>query len=386
MGSETEAAVSFTWHASLRAKGFIAVAGACALAAAAGAGAAAANVGTGHAWRIVSSSPGALLTVTAPGASDAWAFGSVGGFGKPEHPVARHWNGQRWTAVSLPGGIIGGIGCSGSTSRSDVWAFGGASLDAGDATPAVLRLRNGRWTHQRNLGRGYITDCAVISPRDVWVFGSSHVGLSTGTWHFDGKRWSHITTVGFTLAGASVASPSDIWATGQDAVGNDNVVAHWNGHSWIRNRAFTTALPHPGPNVELFGGPITALSASDVWAETEVVRLSSQGQKSSLVVQHWNGKRWLRVRSTDPGYYLPGAVRDGAGGWWTIGPSYSAANPSLLHRVGQRWVKVAVPIPAHSSLNIFDLARVPRTSTMLAAGWLTTSGSLPGLGVVLTRQ
>lgn len=378
--------MNFTWRVSLRAGGCVAAVAACALAAAAGPGAAAASPAAPHGWRIVSSGRGALLTVTAPGASDVWAFGSAGGFGKPEHPVARHWNGHRWTAVSLPGGITGGIGCSGSTSRRDVWAFGGTSLDAGGPTAAVLRLRNGRWTHPRNLGRGYITGCAVISPRDVWVFGSSHVGLSTGTWHLDGGHWTHITTVGFTLDGASVVSARDIWATGQDAFGTDNVVAHWNGHRWTRNRAFSTALPHPSGSVEIMGGPVTALSARDVWAETEIVKRTSHGSQVRFLVQHWNGKRWLRVRPGSPGYYLPGAVRDGSGGWWAEGPGYSASHPSLLHRVGQSWDQVRVPIPARSSLVIFDLVRIPRTRTMLAAGWLTGPGGIPGRGVVLARQ
>ena len=61
---------------------------------------------TGHAW-VVAPTPEAsgdvmLDGVTAVSPDDVWAVGTVSVDGGPYRPYATHWNGRRWTAVSVP--------------------------------------------------------------------------------------------------------------------------------------------------------------------------------------------------------------------------------------------------------------------------------------------
>jgi hypothetical protein len=167
-----------------------------------------------------------------------------------------------------------------------------------------------------------------------------------GLWHLNGTTWTSIT-LPYGLANASAIGADDIWAEGDTSFAFP-VVARWNGSSWVRNTALTKALPKPSLSLELSVDGITAISDSNVWLRVMVTKFSGGIRSDSLLVLHWNGSSWLTASSSDPGYFLPGAVHDGRGGWWSVIPADSFGHlPSgVWHQVSGHWVKVPVTIAA----------------------------------------
>ena len=345
-------------------------------------------------WRVVAQTaanrPEYLDAIVAPSPTSAWALGFGVNGTAPSFPVGRHWNGRRWSIVRWPAGLKdNGISCTGASSPSDVWAFSGAGGHQGNGPPnaAALRLRGGRWVVSRILSSAPatgITGCNVIAPADVWVFGGGFFGLAgpTGTWHLTRSGWRQLNTGKVQLIGASVVSASDIWAGGGEYAPVPKVapiVARWNGSSWRVIRSVGSVLPSPTNRKMVFIDAVRALSAN-VWARAVSVNFVTPAK---VFVVHWNGHRWSRVKPGSPGYYLPGAVSDGHGGWWSA--PYLTTSPFvryLLHRVGSRWTTVQLPAADPLALWSVRLVHVPHSRAMLAAGTTEPPGR-HAVGVVL---
>jgi hypothetical protein len=295
-----------------------------------------------------------LTSVVAPSSRSQWAFGGRE-LSKAMPPVALKRIGNRWTQAELPATAKGTIVCAGATSPSDVWAFEGEQFGPGVAdTAAALQLRSGHWVVRHNFGDFFLTGCNVVSQTDVWAFGSTGAGPAIGTWHLHGSTWTHMTSSPAEYLGqASVVSGNNIWATGWD--GKEGVLAHWNGSAWKADRSVLKALPKPSATVNVRVASVTALSSSSLWVEAVVGRENSQGEwHYGPVVVHYNGSRWTRVAASAYGYYLPAAVPDGHGGWWSAG--YPALGPGtssmthVLHGSHGHWVKVGLPKARHGYL------------------------------------
>jgi hypothetical protein len=310
-----------------------------------------------------------LNTLVAPSGRDAWALGSVAkrSFHGPISPTAFHWNGQRWSRVSkasFPQAVRKtGIACAGASSPSNVWAFAGASMFGGSADQAgALRLIHGRWKLVKSFPPGLISSCLVLSPTQVWVFGDAHVAPGTGTWHLSGTKWTQLPFNHFIIADASAISATDIWGEGENAFTFPGV-EHWNGHQWIRNVKLTAVLPKDSSSMVVNFDGITALSDHDVlFRVTEENCECGNPKFRKVVVLRWNGHSWSTVKRSDPGFYLPGAVPDGHGGWWSVSDQSPAA---LLHLIRGHWVKVPVKIAGCPGLPV-TLAAVTGTSATLA--------------------
>lgn len=329
-------------------------------------------------WRVVAKTPAAPLgVVVAPTATSAWALGwGAHPITNIIFPIGRHWNGHRWSSVHFPSGVkSSGMSCAGASSPTDVWAFTGAGSVSGQAPNNVsaLRLRAGRWVIVKNFPGSYVTGCNVLGPANVWVFGGEVAGIGPpiGTWHFSGSRWRLFNTGSLVIFNASVVSAKDIWAAAAAGDGScpcAPVVARWNGRSWREMKSIGAVLPKPTNTTGVGLDNIRAFSDRDVWVLASVVRNSAL----SFVVAHWNGRTWSRVKPGRPGYYLPTAVPDGHGGWWSVPYLPSMSVPYLLHRAGGRWLRFPIPVRlvfffgAQSSF--FGMTHVPHSGAMLVAG------------------
>jgi hypothetical protein len=337
-------------------------------------------------WRVVARTPGILDAIIAPTAGSAWAFGWIGRRNGLIAPVARHWNGRRWTTVTLPTGIgDSGMACAGASSPENVWAFSGAGASLGNppATAAAMRLQHGRWVLHKSFPGSYVTGCNVLSAGNVWVFGGSVAGLGpgVGTWHLTRSGWTRVKIRNLTLFNASALSANDIWATGSDITNHGlritPMVARWNGRAWVQQRSISAALPRPTSQTQVGIEAIKALSAKNVWAQAFLGR---NGTVTGVVVVHWNGRGWHRVRPASPGYHLPNAVPDGHGGWWAPPFIQNPSAPYLLHETNGRWTRFRLPTRGGDILGSFSLAHVPHTGTMLAAGGDSTGGVILARG------
>jgi hypothetical protein len=346
-------------------------------------------------WRVVAQTPpthpGFLYSIIAPSPTSAYALGFGLNGTAPSFPIGRHWNGRRWSMVRWPASLNdNGISCAGASSPTDVWAFSGAGGHLGNGPPnaAALRLVGFRWVVSRILSSApvtAITGCNVLGPADVWVFGGAFFGIAgpIGTWHLTRSGWRQANTGKVQLIDASVVSDRDIWAGGGEYAPVPKVapiVARWNGSSWRVIGSVGSVLPSPTNSTMVYIDAIRALSATDVWARAVSVNFVTPAK---VFVVHWNGQRWSRVKPGSPGYYLPAAVSDGHGGWWSA--PYPATSPDvryLLHRVGSQWTKVQLPAADPLVAWSVSFVHVPHSQAMLAVGTTEPTGR-PAVGVVL---
>jgi len=317
----------------------------------------------------------ALTTIVTPAAGSAWALGEKGSPGSASLPAGVRWNGRRWSPVTFPAAVKGGIGCAASTSPSDVWAFAGSSLFGNSASYAgALRLSGTKWVVKKNfVPAGIVSGCTVLSPTNAWVYGLAHVARGVGTWRLTGNSWRPAKTGTFALISASEVSARDIWAMAEDRHGFDDVIAHWNGRSWRSDPAFAAALPAQSATLTWGVSAINAVGAGNVWVAGRISRENSDGTfVASRFVLHLAKGKWRKVGRSNRGYYLPGAVSDGHGGWWSQGTGFDfgfgtpSAKPHLLHESGGHWSRVTIAAPKGYKMQIMDAVRVPRSGAMLA--------------------
>jgi hypothetical protein len=333
-------------------------------------------------WRIVTQTSGALDTIVAPTSTTAWALGAGAGASNSSTPVGSKWNGLSWATVNFPKSVTGGIGCAAASSPSNVWAFAGASVygNAASYSGALVLGKSGWVVKKTFLPTGLTSGCSVLSSTNAWVYGLTQVAPGVGTWRLSRTTWTHVTTGSFSLISASEVSASDMWAIAAGKLGGVDVVAHWNGSAWSSDPTFAAALPAQSSTVTWQVFAITAVSAGNVWAAGQIGREDSAGNWSySPFVLHLSGGKWLRAGPKNPGYYLPGAVSDGHGGWWSQGNGLSfgagptAAKLTILHYTGGVWQPTTLSAPKGDTMQITDLVHVPGSTAMLAVADLYNS-------------
>jgi len=129
-------------------------------------------------------------------------------------------------------------------------------------------------------------------------------------------------------------SNTDAWAAGQRYLANGytraTLILHWNGSRWSR-----VTSPDPGIFHNFLEG-ISAATASDVWAVGEEDNPGLGG----LLTLHWDGHSWSNI----PNNFASGnpVVSVGAnprGGAWIAGYSNGGgcALPVLLHWKNGKW-------------------------------------------------
>ena len=320
-----------------------------------------------------------------PTKSSIWVFGTGAHGFRFVFPVARHWNGHRWSQVKLPKAVNNsGMSCAGASSPANVWAFAGGDPSIAHLPrkiPAV-RVRAGRLTVAGDFPGTVVTGCNVVGSGNVWVFGGAEDGI--GTWHLTGSHWAELSTGKNVLFSASVVTARDIWATGVNGPGLTSapVMEHWNGRSWSPDPSIASVLPKPTKTKRVALDAVNALSTNNVWVLAGVFRTSDLSL--SFIVVHWNGRKWGRVKPGSPGYYLPTAVSDGHGGWWSQPYAGNPWTRYLLHRVGGRWWRSALPVALVDPIGgvpYYQIIRVPHSDTMLVAGSpLNSEGVVLALG------
>jgi len=148
------------------------------------------------------------------------------------------------------------------------------------------------------------------------------------------------------LMAVAAVSRDDVWAVGCSGLcnGPDSLILHWDGSRWAK-----VASPDPGTGFDRLTG-VTAVSARDVWAVGYACNASNCGDFRTLIL-HWNGAKWSAVTSPDPSTIsntLSGVSAVSADNVWAAG-SYDPAPPTLqsttliLHWNGTKWSKVAGP-------------------------------------------
>jgi hypothetical protein len=168
--------------------------------------------------------------------------------------------------------------------------------------------------------------------------------------------------VGLLNAVAAV-SARNIWAVGCSGGcnGPDSLILHWNGKKWSK-----VASPDPGAGLDELTG-VSAVSASNVWAVGYACDTAGCGAFKTLIV-HWNGKKWSTVTSPSPGAvfnFLYGVTAVSATNVWAAGseiPEGSALSDSLvLHWNGRKWSRVHSPTAHGESTTLYGVSAASAT-------------------------
>jgi hypothetical protein len=308
-----------------------------------------------------------LLTLTAVGRHNAWAFGQTSS-GKA---VAVHWNGSAWTGSRISGAFAR-PGFSSGTGPDNVWA-GGSECTSGSpgakVTATYVARYNGRaWTTRKWTTPSFCTAALVTtSPKNGWLLGNDRA------LHFTGRRWRKISLpkLGQVFA-ATAVSASDIWTIGGqfnalDLSKSRAFFTHYNGHLWR-----TVALPHiklPRHGY-IYPSAVAAASARSVWA---AVTIYPAAVHSYLL--HFTGRSWRAIPLPAKPDQLLQVTPDGSGGVWAIMYQSLDGKYAFAHYAHGAWKYKAVPtaglpglMPGSASFDVYALARIPRSQLLLASG------------------
>ena len=193
------------------------------------------------------------------------------------------------------------------------------------------------------------------------------------TARWNGTRWARVPSPSpggrnafSTLTGVSAVSASDAWAVGSYGTGlNDaTLVLRWNGTRWARAPSPNPGYP-TGPN-NLYG--VSAAPASHAWAVGSY-GLGSLAHPVKTLVLRWNGTRWAQVPSPSPGgvhgSQLLGVTSTSKSGAWAVGSANGAT--LALRWNGARWARVPTPSPGAGGCLTAVTAVSP--SNAWAVGW-----------------
>jgi hypothetical protein len=157
-----------------------------------------------------------------------------------------------------------------ATGRHRAWAF--AALEGTPAAPSAWRMNATGWHLTPFPGKAGQTVAAAgaSSARNVWAF--TQQGARSRAFRWNGTRWAAAGSFSKDVGATVVLSRHDVWVFGQPFTpGSGLGTRHFNGHRWVRVRS----------GHGLTSG--SALSARSIWAVG--------GKK----VAHWNGHRWSRT-------------------------------------------------------------------------------------------
>ena len=333
---------------------------------------------TGTSWsRVASPSPSpieGLFSVSDVSARDAWAVGSYGTRDDGFDTLILHWNGARWSKVASPdpGKAPYGLhvlnAVTGVSARN-AWAVGYYCLrhcqgDGEVDATLILHWNGRRWSTiaspAPSASHSILSGVAAVSARNAWAAGTytTRAGnIDTLILHWNGVTWSRVASPDphpgdNQLLGVTAVSARNAWAAGsfcvrrcqQSGEVDHTLILHWNGASWSR-----VASPGAGTGaggVDVLSG-VTGGSARNAWAvgyscAKRCEPVSAGAADGRTLILHWNGARWSRVASPNPGQgenNLSGTSAISATGAWAVGTTCttSCGNGTVFHPLILRW-------------------------------------------------
>lgn len=310
--------------------------------------------------------------VVATGLNNAWALGGAHGTGGNDTPAPAiaHWNGSAWKVSGVPAGVNSSIIAASAPAANDIWAV---TFQNG----WILHYNGRVWAVAKHVtGQGEFTGITATSASNVWVFGGGGFEGGLGTWHFDGTKWTHVTTgqaVGLEFG--SALSAKDIWAVGGTQA-PQSAIERFNGTSW--QLASTKGMP----SGQLQFNGIWAASDQNVWVATDQFIASANRDQALLL--HFNGSTWSTF--TPPGgptnsgsiSTFLAIASDGSGGVWLIEDTSTGTSPSstsaeyMVHRTAAgTWLRTKIASGSSSGSSgpsLLGLAHIPGTSSLWAVG------------------
>lgn len=176
-----------------------------------------------------------LYAVHAVSSQDVWAVGKFARRGKYPETLILRWDGSRWRQIASPN-AIGSNGLPAynelrgvtATGANDAWAVGTVGNQA-----LAMRWNGTAWTivpaPNVPYRTNFLNDVDAVAPNDVWAVGVSQQVFyflenqvaynSSLIEHWDGTAWTIVASPNpipnaTELRSSTVVSPSEIWAAG----------------------------------------------------------------------------------------------------------------------------------------------------------------------------
>jgi hypothetical protein len=227
-----------------------------------------------------------LGSVWAASKTDAWAVG-----GSASGAQVLHWNGAKWSVLSLtklalPSSAY--LSSVSGSSASNIWAVG-YSFASSTATPVALHFNGHTWSKVAAGGTGdALLSVAVASNKLAWVVGSNFSNRKPVLLGYNGKTWKSETNPAPTGSLQSVSTHgTEAFAVG-DVYGAKTTpfALRWTGSKWVTSKVATSSkLTH------LSLGPVLSLGAS-AWAGG----MATSGGKLVAVFERYSKGKWALVR------------------------------------------------------------------------------------------
>jgi len=256
------------------------------------------------------------------------------------------------------GGLLGGLGGL-AAGLGPATAASAATCQVQGSPQPVSPASNNNEPHS----------VAVISSCDEWLVGfdldakANHGADHVLSEHFDGTAWKEIPvptgtlgTLGSELNGVSAVSSNSVYAVGDlsDPNRSTPVVEHWNGTAWV-------------PDTQLGVGDaeldsVRALSDSDIWVTGSSFDLTSNDRQPLIL--HFDGRTWTRtpvppVGGPNDDIRVLSVAASSPGNVWAIGDDFTGPDrPFILHWTLSGWEQVPFAPPLRDA----DLASVTTTS------------------------
>ncbi len=161
------------------------------------------------------------------------------------------------------------------------------------------------------IGDDELGSVFCLSKTDCWAVGSAELDNATRNeaMHFNGTRWSGVpvpspggTAVGdsSTLDSVRCTSWSNCWAVGSFDTpnGSRTQALHFNGRKWAR-----VPTLNPGGNPKGFNDlfNVACIAAANCWADGDDGHSIGSNDVTLNLVEHWNGAHWSLSRTPEPG-------------------------------------------------------------------------------------
>ncbi len=226
------------------------------------------------------------------------------------------------------------------------------------------------------------------SAASCWAVGqyvSSRTATLNEVLRWDGRRWRNVVVP--SPGGTAPGDLSQLYGIGCPAARNCwavglyfhhgaelNEALHWDGRKWSR-----VATPTPGGTLsqdfnELFD--VSCTSAASCWAVGDYGR-SGSGQMGLNQALRWNGRKWSRVATPDPGGTSPGdfnvvqSIRClSATSCLAVGTygSLDGYQNQALRWNGRKWSRLTTPNPGGTSTGDINML-VSLTCASPASCW-----------------
>lgn len=236
-----------------------------------------------------------------------------------------------------------------------------------------------RITHVDSLPSS-LNVAAATGPRDAWAFGQLLSAQSqTYAVRYNGTKWARIPFPLYAQS-ASALSAGNVWAVGSWASAKAARAApfgveHWTGSAWHKVPVPRLSLP-PGATVQ--ASNVVADGPGNVWAAGFLG--AGMGVAPGIVLLHWNGESFTRVKVPYPVTGPFSLTSDGAGGLWLSATEYAktSVHQYLYHDSRGHWTRVPVPSEPKNVTQVSAMAAIPGTHSVWAAGAQTRLGGGTG--------